>query len=209
MIWRGRLTAALDRALDQPQAQDVFLYRDRPVPDGAFTPAAVLIAITDRRDPGMIFTQRHAGLRAHAGQVAFPGGRRDPGDADGIAAALREAEEEIALPRDRVEVLGRSDLFRTGTGFAIEPIVGIVPPDLALRPAEAEVDAIFEVPLDFLLDPANRRYETIDWQGGQRSFYEYRWQERRIWGVTAAMLVNLARRIEAAGAVPTAGAGRP
>lgn len=200
MSLRQRLFAALDRGLDQPQVQDVFLYQNRPMPDGPFTPAAVLIAITDRAQPGMILTQRHAGLRAHAGQVAFPGGRLDPEDVDAVAAALREAEEEIALPRDAVEVLGRSDLFRTGTGFSIEPIVGIVPPDLPLHPAEAEVDAIFEVPLDFLLDPANRDYKTVEWQGGLRSYYEFVWEERRIWGVTAAMLVNLARRIEAADA---------
>lgn len=202
MSLRARLTAALDRTLDQPQVQDVFLYQNRPMPDGPFTPAAVLIAITDRERPGMILTQRHAGLRAHAGQVAFPGGRLDPEDADAIAAALREAEEEIALPRDAVEVIGRSDMFRTGTGFAIEPIVGIVPPDLPLHPSEAEVDAIFEVPFDFLLDPANREYKTVEWQGGLRSYYEYLWEDRRIWGVTAAMLVNLARRIEAADGGP-------
>ena len=201
MSLRARLAAALEPAHDQEQAQDVFLYQNRPMPSGAFTPAAVLIAITDRPRPGMILTQRHAGLRAHAGQVAFPGGRLDPEDADAVAAALREAEEEIALPRHEVEVIGRSDLFRTGTGFSIEPIVGIVPPDLTLHPAEAEVDAIFEVPFDFLLDPANRRYQTVDWEGGKRSYYEYLWEERRIWGVTAAMLVNLARRIEAADAL--------
>ncbi|BAK64764.1 putative hydrolase [Sphingobium sp. SYK-6] len=198
MMLRRRLAAALAPALDQAQTQDVFLYRDRPTPDGPFTPAAVLIAITDRRDPGLILTLRHGGLRAHAGQVAFPGGRLDPEDADAVAAALREAEEEIAMPRDVVDVVGRSDQFRTGTGFSIEPIVGIVPPDLALRPSEAEVDAIFEVPLDFLLDPANRALRTVEWQGGERTYYEYLWQDRRIWGVTAAMLVNLARRIEAA-----------
>jgi len=202
---RARLSAALDRALDQPQTQDVFLYQTRPEPDGPFTPAAVLIAITDRPEPGMLFTLRHAGLRAHAGQVAFPGGRLDPEDNDAIAAALREAEEEIALPRDRVEILGRSDIFRTGTGFAIEPIVALVPPDLPLHPAEHEVEAIFEVPFAFLLDPANRQYKTIEWQGGERSFYEYVWEEQRIWGVTAAMLVNLARRIETADAATSRG----
>lgn len=199
MSLRDSLTAALDRGYDQPQTQDVFLYQHRPEPAGPFTPAAVLMAITDRPEPGMLFTLRHAGLRAHAGQVAFPGGRLDPEDADSVAAALREAQEEIALPPERVEVLGRSDVFRTGTGFAIEPVVAIVPPDLPLYPSEAEVEAIFEVPLDFLRDPANRNYLTVDWQGVPRSYYEYRWQDQRIWGVTAAILVNLFRRIEAAG----------
>ena len=186
MTLRARLKAALSPAYDQPQVQDIFLYADRPMPEGPFTPAAVLIAITDRPQPGMIFTQRHAGLRQHSGQVAFPGGRLDPDDADAVAAALREAEEEIALPRDAVEIIGRSDAFRTGTGFLVEPIVGIVPPDLPLRPADGEVDAIFEVPVAFLLDEANRALRTVDWEGATRSYYEYLWEERRIWGVTAA-----------------------
>ncbi|MBO9671262.1 MAG: CoA pyrophosphatase [Sphingobium sp.] len=198
MSLRDRLAAALSPDLDQPQTQDVFLYADRPEPEGPFTPAAVLIAITDRPAPGMLFTLRHAGLRQHSGQVAFPGGRLDPGDADAVAAALREAEEEIALPPAVVEVIGRSDTFRTGTGFAIEPIVGIVPPDLPLRPADGEVEAIFEVPLDYLFDAANRELKTVDWQGGQRTYYEYLWEDRRIWGVTAAILVNLARRLDGA-----------
>lgn len=196
MSLRDRLAAALSPDLDQPQTQDVFLYANRPEPDGPFTPAAVLIAITDRPAPGMLLTLRHAGLRQHSGQVAFPGGRLDPGDADAVAAALREAEEEIALPPNVVEVIGRSDTFRTGTGFAIEPIVGIVPPDLPLRPADGEVEAIFEVPLDYLFNAANRELKTVDWQGGKRSYYEYLWEERRIWGVTAAILVNLARRLD-------------
>lgn len=200
MTLRARLAAALDRSLDEAHTLDVNLYMDRPMPEGPFTPAAVLIAITDRPEPGLLLTLRNAGLRAHAGQVAFPGGRLDPEDADATAAALREAEEEIALPRERVEIIGRSDMFRTGTGFEIAPIVGIVPPDLPLHPAEAEVDAIFEVPLAYLLDAANRTLHTIEWEGRQRSYYEYLWEDRRIWGVTAAMLVNLARRIEAADA---------
>lgn len=196
MIWRERLRTALQPQFDKAQPLDIFLGRGRPLITQPFKPAAVLMAITDRADPGVILTVRHAGLRAHAGQVAFPGGRLDPEDRDGIAAALREAQEEIALPPQAVDVLGRSDLFRTGTGFEVEPIVGIVPPGLDLHPAEAEVDAIFEVPLDFLLDSRSRAFKTVDWEGGTRSYYEFIWDDHRIWGVTAAMLVNLARRID-------------
>ena len=202
MSWRDRITAALDPNLRKTQTHAIFLNDGTLAANARFTPAAVLIAITDRPDPGMIFTLRNASLRAHAGQVAFPGGRLDPDDADSIAAALREAEEEIAMPRDAVEVIGQSDQFQTGTGFSIDPIVGIVPPDLALRPAEAEVAAIFEVPLDFLLDPANCQMKTMEWQGGVRTYHEFMWEDHRIWGVTAAMLVNLAKRIEMADARP-------
>ena len=158
--------------------------------------AAVLIAITDRRDPGVILTQRTDTLRRHPGQVAFPGGRIDPEDADAIAAALRESEEEIALPRTAVEVVGTTDRFLTGTGYCIVPVVGVVPPDLPLMPHEAEVAAVFEVPLAFLLDPANHRTMSAEWQGRARRFYEIPWRDRRIWGATAGIIVNLSRRLQ-------------
>ena len=161
----------------------------------ALADAAVLVAVTDRREPGVLLTQRTETLRKHAGQVAFPGGRIDPEDADAIAAALREAQEEIALPPASVAVAGTADRYRTGTGFSITPVVGVVPPDLPLVASEAEVADVFEVPLAFLLDPANHREASAVWQGVERHYYEIPWQGRRIWGATAAMIVNLSRRL--------------
>ncbi len=158
------------------------------------TPAAVLVAVTDRAEPGVILTERAAGLRRHAGQIAFPGGRIDPGE-DAVAAALREAEEEVAIPREAVEVVGVADRYRTVTHYEVTPVIAIVPPDLPLVPSEAEVASVFEAPLAFLLDHANHRRATRDWQGRERRYYEIIWGDRRIWGATAAMIVNLARRL--------------
>ncbi|CUS43924.1 MAG: CoA pyrophosphatase [Pseudomonadota bacterium] len=157
--------------------------------------AAVLVAVTDRSRPGVILTQRTDNLSRHPGQVAFPGGRIDPGDSGAIDAALREAEEEIALPRDRVIVIGEADRYRTVTGFDVTPVIGIVPPDLILIPSAAEVAQVFEVPLDFVLDAANHVEATVEWQGRNRHYYEINWDGHRIWGATAAMIVNLSRRL--------------
>lgn len=157
--------------------------------------AAVLVAVTDRSRPGVILTQRTDTLSRHPGQVAFPGGRIDPGDSGAIDAALREAEEEIALPRDRVIVIGEADRYRTVTGFDVTPVIGIVPPDLILIPSAAEVAQVFEVPLDFVLDAANHVEATVEWQGRNRHYYEINWDGHRIWGATAAMIVNLSRRL--------------
>lgn len=158
-------------------------------------PAAVLIAITDREEPGVILTTRPQWLSRHAGQVALPGGRIDPQDIDAIAAALREAEEEIALPPSMVKIAGRAGDYVTGTGFHITPIIGIVPPDLPLSPNPDEVDAIFEAPLSLLLDHANYQRHHIEWEGHMREFYDVYWQDFRIWGVTAAILRNLSYQI--------------
>lgn len=159
------------------------------------TEAAVLLPVVDRPEPGVILTQRTEHLRRHAGQVAFPGGRIDPEDRDAIAAALREAEEEIGLAPAAVDVIGEIDSYRTGTGYRITPVLGVVPADVPLRAAEAEVAAIFEVPLAFLLDPANVAVRQAEWGGVLRTYREILWQERRIWGATAAMIVNLQRRL--------------
>ncbi|MDB5679461.1 CoA pyrophosphatase [Sphingomonas bacterium] len=169
--------------------------RHPPFDQGEPAAAAVLVAITDRPAPGVILTQRTDTMRKHAGQVAFPGGRIDPGDKDAAAAALREAEEEIALPRSAVEVIGAADLYLTVTGYSVTPVIGVIAPDLDYHPNEAEVADVFEVPLAFVLDPANQIETSAEWQGRMRTYYEINWGDRRIWGATAAMMVNLSRRL--------------
>jgi 8-oxo-dGTP pyrophosphatase MutT (NUDIX family) len=159
------------------------------------TPAAVLVPVVDRPQPTVILTLRPNTMRKHPGQISFPGGRIDPDDDGPIAAALREAEEEIGLPRRAVEVVGIADRYRTVTGFEVTPVVGIVPPDLPLAPHPGEVAALFEAPLRYLLDPAHQRIRTAEWRGRERHYYEIEWEGRRIWGATAAMIVNLSRRL--------------
>ncbi|HEX9963382.1 MAG TPA: CoA pyrophosphatase [Allosphingosinicella sp.] len=166
--------------------------------EGDLLPAAVLVAVVDRPSPTVILTERPKTMRRHPGQISFPGGRIDPEDDGPVAAALREAEEEIALPRDCVEVIGIADLYRTVTGFEVTPVVGVVPPGLPLKPQPGEVAAMFEAPLHYLLDPRHQVVRTAEWQGRERSFYEIEWEGRRIWGATAAMIVNLSRRLELA-----------
>ena len=192
MTLAERLRAALDH-VHEPD----LLPGDHPgvASDGVRTPAAVLVAVTDRPEPGLILTQRTESLRRHAGQVAFPGGRIDPGDLDAADAALREAEEEIGLPRHLVQVIGIADRYTTGTGFDIMPVLGIVPPDLVLVPHIDEVAAVFEVPLAYLLEPANHSEQIVEWQGRDRHVFEILWEDYRIWGATAAMIVNLSRRL--------------
>ncbi|QMW21478.1 CoA pyrophosphatase [Sandaracinobacteroides saxicola] len=159
------------------------------------TPAAVLVPIVQRSDPGLLLTRRTAALRQHAGQVAFPGGRIDAEDPTPEAAALREAQEEIGLPPHAVTLLGRSDPYETGTGYAITPIVGLIPPDLAFVPSASEVDSVFEIPLAFALDPANHQLREAEWKGRLRRFYVIEHGVWHIWGATAGMIVNLARRL--------------
>jgi 8-oxo-dGTP pyrophosphatase MutT (NUDIX family) len=163
--------------------------------DGRATPAAVLIAVTDvPENPQVILTQRPRGMRDHPGQVAFPGGKIDPGE-DAVTAALREAEEELGLPRAAVRVIGTSDVYHTGTGFIVTPVLGVVPPDLDLRPDPVEVADWFQAPLSLLLDPASWTTNEVFWRGATRRYLELDWQGFRIWGVTAAIIANLARRI--------------
>lgn len=187
----------LARAFAEGHARDIpdLLSDAQFARDGRATPAAVLIAITDdARDPQVILTQRPRAMRDHPGQVAFPGGKIDLGE-DAITAALREAEEELALPRDAVRVIGTSDIYQTGTGFVVTPVVGVVPPGLLLTPNPEEVEAWFEAPLALLLDPASWTTNEAFWRGANRRYLELDWQGFRIWGVTAAIIANLSRRI--------------
>ncbi|WP_395629145.1 CoA pyrophosphatase [Sphingorhabdus sp.] len=190
MSWRHRIHQALDPALD------IEIEDERYLGDTVqHRAAAVLIPITDRAEPGVILTQRPTWLRSHAGQVAFPGGKVDDTDESSIFAALREAEEELNIPPARVEVIGVADTYYSGSGYSIAPVVGIIPPDLELQPNPQEVEDWFEVPLAFLLDPANSIKKEANWNGQQRSYYDMQWGERRIWGVTAGIIANLVRRL--------------
>jgi 8-oxo-dGTP pyrophosphatase MutT (NUDIX family) len=198
MTLADRLRASLAASADHPvpYASDM---RERP--SGKGTAAAVLIAITDRPNnkgtgPGVILTQRPETMRRHAGQVAFPGGRIDPEDIDAIDAALREAEEEVALPRAQVQIIQALSPYQTITEFDIIPVLAVIPPDLPLVPHDREVAAVFEVPLSFIFNPANRREQSVMVEGIERRYFEIMWGERRIWGATAAMLANLSARLK-------------
>lgn len=163
-------------------------------------PAAVLVPLV-RREPGLtvLLTQRTEDMPSHAGQIAFPGGRQQAEDADAIATALRETEEEVGLGREFVEVIGPVDHYRTGTGYEITPIVGIVSPGFITRADPREVADVFEVPLEHFLDERNHRIDSRVWQGRERRYYAMPYGERYIWGATAGMLKNLHFVLTAAG----------
>jgi 8-oxo-dGTP pyrophosphatase MutT (NUDIX family) len=159
-------------------------------------PAAVLVPIVRRPELTVLLTQRSPELRSHAGQISFPGGRVDPDDNGPLACALREAREEIGLLPAYVEPLGYLDSYRTGTGFQVVPVVGLVQPGFTLALDAREVAEAFEVPLRFLMDPANHRRDSRDWRGGRRRFfYAMPYEERYIWGATAGMLRNMHQRL--------------
>lgn len=157
--------------------------------------AAVLVAFVDRPRPTILLTRRQAHLARHSGQVAFPGGRSDAGDADAIATALREAEEEVGLARHLPHVLGSVAPYRTVTNYVVTPVIAVIPPDSALVADPGEVAALFEVACDHLFDPANQQRRAVDWDGDVRHYWEIIADtpagSERIWGATAGMIRNL------------------
>jgi len=165
--------------------------------------AAVLLGIVQREVPTVLLTERTAHLSNHSGQVAFPGGRADPGDADAAATALREAQEEVGLDGHHVQVLGSLPTYATVTSFIVTPVVALVAPDCRLQPNPYEVADVFEVPLAFLLDPAHHRRHVVQLQGGAREWFSMPWtdpatgKEHFIWGATAGMLRNFYRFLSA------------
>jgi 8-oxo-dGTP pyrophosphatase MutT (NUDIX family) len=158
-------------------------------------PAAVLVPIVDRPEPTVLLTQRTTELSSHAGQIAFPGGKIDPGDESPLAAALREAGEEIGLDRRLVHPIGYLDLYMTRLGYRIVPTVARIEPNFELAINAAEVHDTFEVPLAFLMQPINHQRHSREWNGMVRHFYAIPFADRYIWGVTAGILRNLHDRI--------------
>ncbi|HVL79049.1 MAG TPA: CoA pyrophosphatase [Sphingomicrobium sp.] len=188
------LADRLRSAVRQP-APAGLLAGDLPEQASTQVEAAVLVAVTDRPDPGLILTVRRDDLRTHAGQIAFPGGRIDAGET-ASQAAVREAWEELGLDPASVEPIGELDRYRTITGFLVTPVLAVVPPDLPLVPHDGEVADWFEAPLAFVTNPANHRLDSALFAGRQRHYYRIDWNGRPIWGATAAMLVNLSRRLD-------------
>jgi 8-oxo-dGTP pyrophosphatase MutT (NUDIX family) len=178
---------------DVAYGEDALDPSDRPP-----VPAAVLVPIVLGPAPGVLLTKRNAHLNKHGGQVSFPGGRIDASDRDAETAALREAEEEIALDPSRVEIIGRMADYVTGTGYRITPVLGLLPPGLPLRAAPEEVEAVFELPIDVLLDPDAPRRRRHHVHGRWRDYWVWPHPDHYIWGATAAILVDLAQKLRAA-----------
>jgi 8-oxo-dGTP pyrophosphatase MutT (NUDIX family) len=164
--------------------------REQPI-----RPAAVLIPVVDHPEPTVLLTQRSAHLNDHAGQISFPGGKIDASDASPLDAALREAGEEIGLGREFIDPIGYLDLYGTAFGFRILPTVARVRPGFTMRISEAEVDDAFEVPLAFLMNPANHQMHSKEFRGIERWYYAMPYEERYIWGATAGILRVLYERI--------------
>ena len=188
---RSRLLASGLPVTKPPLGSDFSLNGVVPVPT-SFRPAAVLVPLVRREaEITVLLTQRTEDMPSHAGQIAFPGGRRQQEDADAKATALRETEEEVGISRKFVQVIGEVDPYRTGTGYEITPVVGIVTPGFTIHADPREVADVFEVPLSHFLDAQNHRIDSRIYQGRERRFYAMPYGDRYIWGATAGMLKNL------------------
>ncbi len=199
----ARLQAALDpppRQFGVPSRSDEDLHGGiAHRPELQLTPAAVLAPLVERDGAlHVIFTERAAHLRKHAGQISFPGGRMDAEDRDPMETALREAEEEIGLARAQVDVLGAFDPYRTVTGFVVTPFVGVVRGGFTPQPDPSEVAGVFDAPLDVFLEDSRFLRREVMWKGAQRRYYEVNVEGKRIWGATAGMLKALHDRVHAA-----------
>ena len=198
---RARLSLDVPAALTDPTAQsprgdlDLDPAMWQRVGVSATKPAAVLVPVVERAEPMVLLTQRTADLPSHPGQIAFPGGKIDGTDANPLAAALREAKEEIGIDPRNIDPIGYLDIYLTFSGFRILPTVARVAPDYSLELNTGEVTEAFEVPLAFLMSPANHQFLTRDWKGIQRQYYAMPYQQRYIWGVTAGIVRNLYERI--------------
>ena len=197
----GALAARLRDALHPLEAPPADAPWNLEELDGLLTPgepqaAAVLVGVIPRVDgASVLLTRRNEALRNHGGQVSFPGGRVEPGDASPLAAALREAAEEVGLEAAQAQALGYLDPLLTITGFRVQPALVLVQPDFVARPDPSEVADVFEVPLDLLMDPDQLERITLHFGGRPRHVFQYRYQPQRIWGVTASILFNLRERL--------------
>lgn len=196
--------AALRARFLAPPAWQVEIPGDGRLVDREPSAASVLLALVAHGDRlNVLLTLRTDHLKDHAGQISFPGGRAEPHDADAVETALRETEEEVGLPRRHIEVLGTLPVYTTVTNFVVTPVVALVEPGFVLQPDPFEVAAVFEVPLDFLMTPANHQRHAFEWQGGRREFLAMPWRpeapadEHFIWGATASMLRNFYRFLQA------------
>ena len=205
---------ALKARFAQPPVWQPEVVRENFTSDRLPAQAAVLVPIVMRghqaASPTVLLTRRAAHMKTHSGQIAFPGGKVDPEDANMQATALREAEEDVGLAARHVQVIGELPVYITGTSFWVTPVIGLVSPDFELRLNADEVADVFEVPLSFLMNPANHRRHAFEWQGSQRQWFSMPYEERRtasngevqavehfIWGATAGMLRNFYRFLAA------------
>jgi 8-oxo-dGTP pyrophosphatase MutT (NUDIX family) len=194
----GRLRHAV-RGLDDPPSRPAQARSAGAGPAQRTRPAAVLVPFVPRDERlSVLFTRRNPNLRNHAGQVSFPGGGIDPGDADAVAAALRETREETGIEEAQVDPFGYLDCIDTVSGYCVTPVTGFVRSDYAVRLHEDEVDEVFEVPFEYILEPATLRRELFHWGGRDREIFAFDWEGRRIWGVTAAIIKNLLDRMQRA-----------